>query len=154
MAGFPPPIYEMSVEFRAPLSYVYRWCTNYTPKDARLAGDDYERRIISRSPRRVLFEDLWWEPDGWRWRRSDVSLKPPALWVAVSMGNVREARIEYRLSAVSKLRTRLDIRMRRRPGLRAPRQPPKRELEAEINQMWRKFARSLETDYRRTHRPK
>ena len=152
MARWPPPVYRARMNFRAPLSFVYRWCTDYRPDDSRLIGEEFERRILTRTRRHVLFEDLWWEPDGWRWRRSDVALQPPGLWVAESLGNVRDAHIEYRLTALPDDRTRLDLTKRRRPSRRVPRQPPKAELEKELDEMWRDYARSLERDYRKSHR--
>ena len=33
--------YEEKVTLRAPLPFVYRWCTDYTPQDARYEKDDY-----------------------------------------------------------------------------------------------------------------
>jgi hypothetical protein len=150
MTRWPPPVYEIQVEFRAPLSFVYGWCTDYRPGDDRLAGERWERRIISRSSRRVLYEDLWWSPDGWSWRRYDVSLRPPNRWVARSIGNVRDARIDYHLTTLPDGRTRLDLRMHRRPGPRQSRQPSKKVLEKELVRLWRNYSRALEADYRRS----
>ncbi|MCI4358796.1 MAG: hypothetical protein L3J99_07240 [Thermoplasmata archaeon] len=150
MPRWPPPVYRMSVEFAAPIRFVFRWCTDYQPGDDRRSGDRFERRILSRSARRVLYEDLWWERDGWRWRRNDVTLQPPDRWSSDSIGNVREAQIEYRLTPLAGGRTRLNLRMLRRPTRRVKRQPPKRELEEELIEMWGKYRRSLEADYRRS----
>lgn len=152
MARWPPPVYRAEAIFRAPLAFAYRWCTDFRPDDARLIGEKYERRILRRARRRVLFEDLWWEADGWRWRRSDVSLNPPDRWVAESLGNVREARLEYRLTALSDDRTRFELTMHRRPTARSPRQPPKAELEGELHEMWRDYGRALERAYRASRR--
>ncbi|MGD0250264.1 MAG: hypothetical protein ABSB97_05185 [Thermoplasmata archaeon] len=153
MPRWPPPEYRIRTDFRAPLAYVFRWCTDYRPDDSHLIGEEYERRILERTPRRVVFEDLWWEPEGWRWRRSEVALRPPAYWHADSVGNVRDASIDYQLKELPDGGTRLELRMRRRPGPRSKRQPAKRELENDLRKMWRGFAKALETDYRRS-RPK
>jgi hypothetical protein len=152
MTLWPPPVYEMDVEFDAPIAFVYRWCTDYSARDGALSGEPYERRIVSRSKRRVVLEDLWWEPDGWRWRRSDVTLRPPMGWRADSVGNIRDARIDYRLTAPGEERTHLHIRMLRRPGSRSNGQPPKRAFERQVEAMWRRLARHLEHDYRRAGR--
>jgi hypothetical protein len=145
---WPPPRYQIQAVFHAPLDFVYHWCTDYGSEDARLAGEEYERRVLHRSSRRVVFEDLWWEPDGWRWRRSDVALRPPDRWEALSLGNVRVARIEYHLSPLSGNRTRLELRMRRKPGVRQGKQAPKKAMERELRRMWRHFGKALEEDYR------
>jgi hypothetical protein len=139
----------MRASFRAPLGFVFRWCTDYRSDDAVRAGELYERRVIERGPRRVVLEDLWWEPDGWRWRRSEVTLRPPNRWSVDSVGNLRDAHIEYVLTERSRERTELDIRMLRRPGSRQKRQPPKRKFEAEVTRMWRHLSASLESDYRK-----
>jgi hypothetical protein len=148
MSEWPPPVYEMKVEFNAPIAYVYRWCTDYSPRDGALAGEPYERRILLRSGRRVILEDLWWESTGWHWRRAEVTLQPPDGWRADSVGNVRDAQIGYRLTALPCDRTRLEIRMKRRPGFRSKGQPPKRAFETGVERMWRRLGKHLERDYR------
>jgi hypothetical protein len=148
MVQWPPPVYRMRATFNAPLAFVYRWCIDYRSDDARRAGEHYERRVIERSSRRVVVEDLWWEPDGWRWRRSEVTPRPPDRWTVHSFGNVRDAHIEYRLTELPGDRTQLDIVMLRRPGVRQKRQPSKRKFEREVNGMWRNLSRSLDSDYR------
>lgn len=150
MPLWPPPLYQIRATFRVPLPFAYRWCTDYRPQDSKLAGEHYERRIILRSARRVLFEDLWWESDGWRWRRYDVTLHPPNRWSADSVGNVRDAAIQYRLTALAPEKTALDLTLRRRPGARGGRQPSKAAMEAELRSLWSNFGRELEADYRRS----
>ncbi|MFZ0892056.1 MAG: hypothetical protein WB778_09810 [Thermoplasmata archaeon] len=150
MERWPPPRYQIQIDFHAPLDFVYRWCTDYGSDDARRSGDEYERRVVQRTSRRVVIEDLWWESDGWRWRRSEVMLRPPNRWEAMSFGNVRDARIEYHLTALSPDRTRLNLRMRRRPGVRNRKQAPKKAMEEELRHMWGKFGKSLEKDYQRS----
>lgn len=152
MTAWPPPTYKIEADLRAPLEYVYRWCTDFRSDDARITGEDYERRIISRSRRKIVLEDLWWESDGWRWRRSEIALHPPDRWFSVSLGNVRDAEIDYRLSALSDGATRLTLTMRRRPTRRFPQQPSKRSFEAGLRADWKGFARALEADYRTSRR--
>lgn len=150
MERWPPPTYQIRVAIRAPLGFVFRWCTDYDAKDAQRAGEKYERRIIQKTRRRAIYEDLWWESDGWRWRRYEVRLLPPDRWVAESVGNFRDAHIEYRLTEVGANRTQLELRMRRRPGPRSASQPTRVALERELVALWKNFARALERDYRRT----
>lgn len=150
MERWPPPVYVTQVEIRAPRAFAYRWCTDFRANDAALIGESYERRVLERSKHRVVYEDLWWESAGWRWRRNIIALDPPNGWHAVSLGNVRTAEIDYRLEERGPDRTRFTLEMRRRPGLVDPRQPSKAELERELSQMWRDFGRALEADYRRS----
>ena len=148
MVRWPAPVYRIQVDLSAPLSFVYRWCTDYRSDDGRRAGEVYDRRILSRSPRRVVYEDLWWRPDGWRWRRYAVTLRPPDRWHADSIGNVRDACIDYRLVPRGPDRTRLYLRLRRRPGPRAPHQPSRRSGERDLRGLWRNLSRALAADYR------
>jgi hypothetical protein len=146
---WPPPRYRIQLDFRAPVDFVYHWCTDYRIDDAGRQGERYERRILSRSTRRVVFEDLWWEPDGWRWRRHDVRLFPPDHWRTSSIGNEREAQNDYHLIQLDDRSTRLKITIRRRPGMRQPLQVPKRVLERNLRKEWAGFARALEADFGR-----
>ena len=134
--------------FRVPLPFAYRWCTDYRPEDGRLSGEGFERRVLRRSRRRVVLEDLWWEADGWRWRRNEVTLSPPDRWSTDSPGNVRVAHLDYRLTPVTERSCFLDLVMRRRPGARDPRQPSKQELERELETLWGHYRRAMEREYR------
>jgi hypothetical protein len=150
VARWPPPVYRIRTDLDAPIDFAFRWCTDYASNDGKLAGEPYERRIIERTPDRVVLEDLWWAPDGWKWRRSDVHLAPPDRWHSDSVGNIRDASIDYRLTSLPGGRTRLLIVMHRRPGSVRPVQPPRAELEEEIGRMWGRLAASLAREYRRS----
>src|SRR5688572_1520356 len=52
------PEYRIRVAFRVPLDFAFAWCTDYTPDDAKLEGESYRRKIIERTARRVVLEDL------------------------------------------------------------------------------------------------
>jgi hypothetical protein len=147
---WPPPAYGIRYELPAPLGYAYRWCTDYDPGDGRRSGEKYERRILRRDRRGTLFEDTWWERDGWRWRRTEVELHPPDGWVAHSTGNVRDARITYRLRELPNGHTELDLRMLRRPSVWRPQQPAKATFERGLRRMWGSLARSLASEYARS----
>lgn len=146
----PGPEYHVRAEFRAPILFVFRWCTDFRPNDDRLEGETYERRVIRRTPRRVIFEDLSDAGNGgWSWVRHDVALDPPRGWHSESLGSHRAASIDYRLSELGPERTRLDLVWRRRPTRLAGRSPPKARIERETTRSWRHFAHALERDYRR-----
>lgn len=146
MSRWPPPRYRITVEFEAPLPFVFRWCTDYRTDDAKRAGETYDRRILRRTRHEVLYEDLWWAKDGWRWRRTRVRLRPPDRWHADSVGNIRDARIDYRLTQLPQERTRLTLEMRRRPAPGRGRQPSRRALESELRSLWGRYRRALERD--------
>jgi hypothetical protein len=148
MPRWPPPTYRMEIDLHAPLPFVYRWCTDYRADDAGRAGDRYERWVIERSAKRVVFEDLWAEKDGWRWRRYVVTLNGPRSWHADSVANYRDASIDYRLTERPEGRTRLELTVKRRPVPPGAPQPGKKEFESDLRRMWLHFRRALEADYK------
>lgn len=153
MPPWPSPVYRFAVEFDVPLSFAFRWCTDYRPDDARLHGERYDRRILRRSSASVLYEDLWWEPDGWRWRRNVVALHPPNFWHCDSFGSVRDASLDYRLTALPGDRCRLTLIMRRRPSSSRPQQPSARAMEEDLRGMWNGYARAMLQDFRARRSP-
>lgn len=141
--------YEVRSTLRAPLPYVFRWCTDYTSEDGRYSGEDHLRRILSRSNRRVVFEDLYDTERGWIWIHRDVRLHPPDRWHADSIGSDRILSVSYRLSRLPGDRTLLSIDARRRPYGVGRANPSKKEWQRRVAGNWERFGRVLERDYRR-----
>jgi hypothetical protein len=147
------PEYHVRATFRAPLPYVFSWCTDFAKDDAHREKERYTRKIISRSPGRIIFEDLVDSPKGWNWARHDVTLFAPDRWHSDSVGSHRSVWIDYTLTALGPERTQLDLRWRREPtALGAP--VAKAVMERSTTQGWKNFARALEQDYRRSRRRK
>jgi hypothetical protein len=151
----PQQTFHVRAEFRAPIEYVFAWCTDYRPDDARREREEYQRRIVSRSKRRVVYEDLGdAEPGGWWWSRFDVTLRPPDRWTAESVGSHRTLRLDYRLTRLGADRTRLDLRWKRRSTGLGPVRVSRSEMEKGTTVAWRNFAKALEKDYRSMSRPR
>ncbi len=150
--GWVGPEFRLSVSFRAPLDFVYRWCTDYTPEDAALEKETYERKIVEQTPRRVVFEDLEDSPNGWDWSRAVVSLRPPNRWHMDAVGNNRDVAADYVLSSLANGWTRLDLRWKRRPKVPDAKRRTKAEREASATRAWHHFAAALERDYKRSRR--
>ncbi len=147
---WPGPEYHIRVTFRAPLRYVYSWCTDYSEEDPKISHEAplSERRIIAKGRGRVVFEDLEELKDGTAWDRVFVRLEPPRRWQAFYVGNYRHALANYSLSTPADGRTQLDIRWRRRPSFLEGPVISKRERERSSLEGWRWFAKRLERDYR------
>src|SRR5437870_11934124 len=94
-SAWPGPEYRVRVSFRAPIDFVFAWCTDYTPGDAALEKEAYERKIIERTSRSVVFEDLEEYKAGWDWSTAVVSLRPPNRWHMDGMGNNRVVVDDY-----------------------------------------------------------
>ena len=144
----PTAVYEFRTTFRAPLNFVFRWCTDYTPADSRLEKDDYTRKILRKGPRRVVYEDLSEGPAGWSWSRHIVDLHPPNRWHSTSTGNHRIWDLEYELVAESAERTSFSLRGARTPTELGTKNPSQSELNRELRKTWANFGRALERDYR------
>ncbi len=138
---------RVKATFRVPLDFAFTWCTDYTPEDAALEGESYERRIIERTPRRVIFEDLEGTPSGWVWARDTVTLRPPNRWHMEGMGSHRDVTADYVLTELPDGRTQLELRW-----WRAPHPPgkkiPRAQREKETGKAWKRFAAAMERDYR------
>jgi hypothetical protein len=143
------PEYRIHVIFRAPLKFAFAWCTDYTPEDARLEGEKYERRIIKRTSRQVVFEDLEDTKDGWIWSRDVVALRPPNRWHMKGLGSRADVTADYLLSSLPDGRTRLDLRWRRTPRVRVAKPLTKAEREASTLRAWKRFGSAMERDYAR-----
>lgn len=149
--------FHISVTFRAPLPFAYAWCTDYTPEDGKYAGEDrsihLRRRILGRTPRTVVFENLYDVGKGWGWERHVVALRPPNAWHCEGWGNYHEVVLDYKLTEVDTERTRFDMTWRSRPTHRShgPRTPSS-VVEAFVENLWAKRARALEREYRRAVR--
>jgi hypothetical protein len=149
MRAWPSPIHEIRVPFRAPLSYVYRWLTDYSSQDPALEEGNYQRKVIEKDRRHAVLEDLTETKKGWEWYRTTVTLQPPDRWHAELRGNVPDWSLDYRLTPLGSDRTLLTIRWRMRPGAmdRDQRMPPKAATERMMRGLWRSFAKSLEREY-------
>jgi hypothetical protein len=136
--------------FRAPVDFVYEWCTDYTPQDSRYEGDAYQRKILRRSAREVVYEDLSDGPEGWFWSRHVVRLQPPNRWHSDSVGSHRAYSLDYTLSKLPGDRTQLTLEAYRRPYGVGGKNPPKSTWEASVAKSWRSFGKVLERDFART----
>ncbi len=138
---------RVTVTFDVPLDFAFAWCTDYTPQDGALEGESYERRVVERTPRRVVFEDLEEGESGWIWARNTVTLRPPNRWHAEGMGSHRDMTADYVLTELPDGRTSFELKWWRKPtsiGKRIPRA----QREKETTEAWRRFAKAMEKDYR------
>lgn len=152
MSKVPGPEYRVTTVFRVPLAFAYRWCTDFRPDDAGREGESYDRRILERTPRRVVYEDLGSTGTGWRWVRAEVTLRPPNRWHAESVGNYRDASIDYTLTALGPQRTRFTMVWHRRATRLAGKPPSRRSVERSTFLNWRHFAAAMERDYGKRRR--
>ncbi|MCI4345051.1 MAG: hypothetical protein L3J87_05450, partial [Thermoplasmata archaeon] len=120
--------------------------------DPALEKEAYERRVVSRGPRHVVYEDLRPTPEGWTWSRQEVWLRPPHHWHMEGAGNRRHVVADYVLRQLSPELVELELRYRRRPALLKFTKLPKRRTDRENKVGWRNFALALERDYRNSRK--
>lgn len=140
--------YGFRATFRAPVPFVFKWCTDYSSEDPQLEGAEFERRVIGRTRGTVTFEDLQTTKDGWVWSRNVVTLQPPNRWRARMEGNRRRWLAYYTLRALNDGRTELVFRGRRTPTALGAVNPPVRRFRIEMEATWKRFAKHLGADYR------
>jgi hypothetical protein len=139
---------EIEFQFKAPLKFAYPWCTNFQPIDSKLEKEHYTRKIIERTRKRVIFEDLEEMRDGWVLNRTEVKLRPPNRWDADSHGNRRDAQLHYQLKPLPGKRTQLLLQWTVWPKTPAAARLTAAKRERSAASGWKNFAAALEKDYR------
>jgi hypothetical protein len=145
---WPGPVFHASAEFRAPLRFVFDWCTDYTPEDGPIGREPYLRKVIHRGPRLVILEDLEETERGWDWARLWVKLQPPRRWRCETIGSYHDFTINYELSPLPNGRTRLDLSWKLRSTRLEKNRPERHSMERSANRAWRYRRLALERDYR------
>jgi len=140
---------RLSFEIRAPLRYVYEWCTDFRSDDGRFSsrrpGPVY--RVIRISPRRVLRVRIAPGPGPDPAIAVDlVRLNPPRSWHLDQIDEADRQSLDYRLSRVGRGRTRLLLLVTERWV--TPEFPTREELRARVRRTWSRFIAALEADYR------
>jgi hypothetical protein len=146
---------RVSLVIHAPWRYVYDWCTDYRSDDARLSSRRPRPsfRVIRISPRRVVrirvYRGSGRDPamfDHSRLAVDVVRLNPPHSWHLDQIDETDQQALDYRVSAVGRERTRLQLLSTER--WLTPDFPTREALRAQIAKTWAKFAVALEADYR------
>jgi hypothetical protein len=136
--------------FRAPSDFAFRWCTDYSPEDPSIEKEDYTRWILSRSPQKVVYQDLGPHGRGWFLNQQTVTLRPPVSWHAESTGTYRTWSIDYRLRPRPDGTTQLTFDGLRRATALDPNPPSRAAVAENVRRLWSRFGRALENDYRRS----
>lgn len=151
MSAWSKRVFEVRAKFAAPPNFVYSWLTDFSTEDPAITGDPYQRKIIEKSARQVVFEDLFESAQGWTWLRNTVLLIPPSRWRMTAIGNSLDARATYRLVSRGNTSTELIMRWRLRSGVLRSAVPAKSAIEAAMRDVWATYGRALEKDYARAH---
>jgi hypothetical protein len=138
---------RVSLVIHAPSRYVYDWCTDYRSDDGRFSNGRASYRVIRISPRRVVrirvSRGSARDP---RIAVELVGLNPPHSWHLDQIDETDQQSLDYRVSAVGRARTRLQLLVTERWV--TPEFPTREELRAQVAKTWARFAAALEADYR------
>lgn len=140
--------YKLSKTFAAPLDFVYAWCTDYREDDAKMLGSKLRRAFHEKTKERVIWtitgKDL---PAGIDPVRV-VWLRPPNAWHLETCGD--EVLVgDYKLTAVGKGRTRLDMTFTQTHSSKKEVRDKKTFVHGTLDH-WNHYARFLERDYKRS----
>lgn len=138
--------YSITATFNAPLGFVYHWCTDFREDDPRMLGSRNRRRIVERTPKRVI----WWvQQPGSKAEFQPIRvvwLRPPDEWHLETCGDGSEVG-DYKLTPLGPERTRLDMAFRVTFGRRKDVEDSK-TLSAEGRTHWEEYEKFLERDYK------
>jgi len=135
---------------RAPLKYVFDWCTDFRETDPKIIGSARQRVIIEKTRKRVVFAQVWNEAEGKTRVNVDiVTLKPPDSWHLDMFGSFRNETAEYKLKSLGKGTTQLNVEFKNRWRVVPKIETSEHEVKR-LNDIWDGYAEALERDYART----
>ena len=139
--------YHVSKVLHAPLSFAFKWCTDYREDDPRITGSKNKRSILEKTKDRVIYTIRYKSRGKTMNAVNIVTLRPPRAWHLDSRGDEDDEIGEYRLTSLGARRTRLDMtfveywKIQNHPG--------RTEYLSDIHRIWDKYSAALEKDYKR-----
>jgi hypothetical protein len=138
---------RVSLPIHAPSRYVYDWCTDYRSDDGRFSNGRSSYRVIKISPRRVVrIRVSRGSGRNPRIAVELVGLNPPHSWHLDQIDETDQQALDYRVIAVGRGRTRLQLLVTERWV--TPKFPTPDALRAQVRKTWTMFAAAIEADYR------
>ena len=137
--------YHVSKIIKAPLKYVYDWCTDYREDDNQITGSKTQFRILQKTNRRVIYlsTSKWYGKAMVAVKM--VMLRPPKAWYLDQIGQVEDVVGIYTLTRLGPEKTKLNMRFTEKYKLRDA--PSKEQDRNDVAQMWNKYVAALEKDY-------
>jgi hypothetical protein len=141
---------HVSKTIRAPLRFVYNWCTDYRDTDPLITGSKSKRKILMKDKHRVVYVSIYRRDGKTRSAVDVVTLHPPKAWHLDFIGDEDDELGDYVLTTLGPRRTRLDMTFTEHYKVRNA--PSKEEDIKQIHEIWGKYAAALEKDYARKRR--
>lgn len=138
--------YKASQTFKAPLDFVFQWCTDFREDDGKMVGSKAKKTFLEKTAKRVVWVAEYKEDGKPREGVRVVWLRPPNTWKLDTCGDHREIG-EYVLSPKGKDKTRLDMKFKISYDSKDD-APDKKKWEKEVAEEWQTFADYLQKDYK------
>lgn len=147
-------IYRFRKLIRAPLPFVFRWCTDYREDDSRITDSiyHYQARIAFREPGRIV--RIISLPGRNRNRNTDVeiiTLRPPNRWHLTKYSVTNDEAGDYWLTLRGPRLTLLEMRFRQK--WKIGRLPDRKRYELLFNKVWDRYVDTIEIAFLRGGKP-
>lgn len=138
--------YKVSKTFKAPMDFVFQWCTDFREDDGTMTGSKAKRTFLEKTDKRVVWITDYKEKGKSREGVRVVWLHPPDSWYLDTCGDGREVG-EYTLSQKGKNKTRLDMKFHVTFDSKDEIED-KKKWEEDVAEEWDTFGEHLEKDYK------
>lgn len=136
---------HVSKVIKAPIRFVYDWCTDYRESDTKITRSKAKRRILLKTEHRVIYLSSYKSGGKPRNAVNVVTLYPPKAWHLDFIGDDDDEVGDYVLTRLGPQRTRLDMTFEEHYKMR--RAPTKVKDLKHTNDVWDKYVAALQKDY-------
>jgi len=147
--------YRGSKTFKAPLDFVFAWCTDYREDDVKMTGSKSRRTMLEKTPHRVVWVVTYKQEGKTREGLRVVWPHPPDAWELDTCGDMADwgerERGWYKLTPKGNNRTRLDMEFVLTYNSKRH-FPEKKQWLKELDELWDTLASFLEKDYKESLR--
>jgi hypothetical protein len=141
---------KTSKTFRAPLEYVFDWCTDFREDDVKMTGSKSKRKFLEKTAERIVWIVEYKQEGKTRQGVRVVWPHPPDSWELDTCGDMKEWG-EYKLTSKGKNKTRLDMKFRLSHDSEKH-LPGKKKWKKEMRELWDTYGSFLEKDYKESLR--
>ena len=138
--------YKVSQSFKAPLDYVFAWCTDFREDDGKMTGSKAKKTFLERTKKRAVWVVQYKENGKSKEGVRVVWLRAPDSWTLDTCGDGRELG-EYNLAQKGKNKTRLDMKFQISFDSKEEVEDKKKWVK-EVREEWGIFRTHLENDYK------
>ena len=137
--------FHVSKTIRAPLRFVYDWCTDYRESDPKITGSKVKRKILLKTLHRVIYTSAYMSSGEPRSAVNVVTLYPPRAWHLDFISYEDDEAGDYVLTKLGPRRTKLDMTFIEH--YKIGKAPTKAQDVKHTHEVWDKYVAALERDY-------